>query len=653
MTTLIRKAILVNLLTCILASAYAQKIPIKWGQVDQEDLAMTHYEPDPSASAVVLCDFGELYFHFTNDVPMYTLTHHKRIKILNREGFSEGDISILFHADAKVSKLKAQVIAPDGTKQSLSRQEMYKEKVIDDWYRQKFSFPGLQKGSVIEYRYEMSYTYTAAIPKWRFQEEIPVRWSEYRIEMLDWLDYASYTQGRQPDIVEQNPSSRVLAIYGTESLTVPTKHLRYVMKDIPALKEEPFITNMEDYYAMIRFQVKGIQPPTSSYQSFARSWAELAGDYKKEVDWDKKSQIKDLLKVVTPAVNQADSPQEKIVVLYQFLSNNIEWDGTYSFLPEQKLEDCFTNSKANSGELNLLLIALANQFDIEAYPMLISTRSNGKMIPWNQDLSQFNHVIAIVKIGEDMQAFDVGDPLRPMSHPRINALNQQGWIADPAKPQWVGIPNPGNKSTQMFQLSINESGNMIGNFSGRYEGYTTISSRRSIQSKGAKAYLTESMRAHLPEITIDQENIKNVEEVNHPLSITFNCEIADMIQENGDFLYISPVLLPEYTENPLKLEERTFPVDLAHTANDRYILMLDIPEGYAVEELPEKIRMTLPNSGAIFDFSCIEIGNKVKVTSTLRFSQVEFLPAEYKALKNFFNLIIEKQEEQIVLKKKT
>ena len=56
------KALLSFFLSWISLAAFPQDPPIKWKEIAMEDLQMTEYPPDPSASAVILCDYGQRYF---------------------------------------------------------------------------------------------------------------------------------------------------------------------------------------------------------------------------------------------------------------------------------------------------------------------------------------------------------------------------------------------------------------------------------------------------------------------------------------------------------------------------------------------------------------------------------------------------------------
>ena len=49
----------------------------------------------------------------------------------------------------------------------------------------------------------------------------------------------------------------------------------YKMDDIPALKVEPYITTMGDYYAKIQFQLQSIEYPNSPLRNIDNTWAKV------------------------------------------------------------------------------------------------------------------------------------------------------------------------------------------------------------------------------------------------------------------------------------------------------------------------------------------------------------------------------------------
>ncbi|MEM6699159.1 MAG: hypothetical protein AAF599_12225, partial [Bacteroidota bacterium] len=120
----------------------AQKAPMKWGKVEEADLQMTSYLPDSQANAVVLCDYATYSFDFGTDENLYRVSRHRRIKILTRAGFDEGDVIIPYYKRGGAGlTVKAQVIQPDGSKVDISKKEMFDEQVYESRYNKRIAFP--------------------------------------------------------------------------------------------------------------------------------------------------------------------------------------------------------------------------------------------------------------------------------------------------------------------------------------------------------------------------------------------------------------------------------------------------------------------------------------------------------------------------------
>jgi hypothetical protein len=62
----------------------------------------------------------------------------------------------------------------------LDKKEIFSEKEDQNHVIAKFTLPGVQEGSIIEYAYTITSPYIFNIPSWTFQRnEYPVLWSEY------------------------------------------------------------------------------------------------------------------------------------------------------------------------------------------------------------------------------------------------------------------------------------------------------------------------------------------------------------------------------------------------------------------------------------------------------------------------------------------
>ncbi len=657
---------------CILFyfSLFAQKAPIKWGKVSQADLKMKTYELDQEAEAVVLADYARLYFDFTESGIEYTLDHHVRIKILKKSAYERGDVEIPYYSykkSEKLSGLKAQVILPNGEKISVNKKDIFDEKVDEYWSSKKIAFPSLEEGCIIEYKYSKRSGMIYYLEDWYFQSDIPTRLSEFRTEIPEWFHYVSFDQGLSPKI-ERSETSRTMSTsrlrnsFDTSSsagsLSVNVEVTRYIVENAPALKREPFITTMRDYYSKLSLQLQFVKFPNSVGENVTGNWEKVAKDLEQNlkfgVQLNKKRFTRDLVAAIDPLLADDESDEEKISTIYSYLSQNIQWNKEYG-ITSPSLDEAFRTKSASSGELNLMFIAVCRRFNIEAYPILISTRNHGRTMEYYPKLDQFNHVIAYAKFGEKESLFDVGSPTRDPKLLRMNSLNYRGWLVDGEKSQWIEIPGGSDTEVAMANLTLEENGNVFGTINKSLKGYCAMDGRTNFHKFKGEDHkdIREEWQEAFPDINIKSINFENEQMVSKPLKCNLDIEIPEAAQANGEFIYLSPMLGLGYDENPLKQEERTFPVDIALKSKNQFILNLTIPNDYVIEALPEAINLKMDGKGGAFQYLVSHNGQTIQVISKVSIKKLHYEPEEYGIIKNFFDIIVEKHGEQIVLKKKS
>lgn len=640
----------------------AQETSIKWGKIPEEELKMTSYAQDTAAAALVLADIGYFTYDLRAPDQLTELNVHRRIKILKRSGFSEGDIEIPYYSKDRyqdIVQLKAQIINPDGSKRNIEKKDFFEEKTAEGYTTKKFTFPEVQIGSVIEYSYVMQTKDWFRVPTWYFQTDIPVRLSEYVLNIPEFLEFVIISRGRTLDRNEQFFESNALGV----------RNRKYILavKDAPALKEEAFITTMTDYMAHVLFQISGTvqndirKPVLSDWPTVAKQLMEHES-FGKRIE--RKVNFNDAYEKIAPLVAAAKTPEEKMKAIYHFVLEHIKWDGTYGIYQNDPLNKVFELKKGDVAGANLLLIGLLKEFGFEAKPMLISTRGHGQPIELYPILSQFNYVLAHVTLNNKVHLLDATHSQRPLGLPAVSALNNKGWVVDPAKPHWEDIAPAKASSTRMFTLVLDEEGKAKGKMVSAYDGYAALEVREELtkkddpqSSKSApdESESDEEVSATLAKIEYDSVVVKNLDDIYKTLAYNAKVNIPESATINGDFIYLNPVLHPAFDENPFKQTVREYPVDIAYPLSHRYVLNLTLPQGYDIEQLPEQVNLLLPNSGGRFVFLISKNTNgaqrSIQINSTIQINQVHFEPEEYVAIKKFFDLIIEKQQEQLVLKK--
>jgi hypothetical protein len=122
---------------------------------------------------------------------------------------------------------------------------------------------------------------------------------------------------------------------------------------------------------------------------------------------------------------------------------------------------------------------------------------------------------------------------------------------------------------------------------------------------------------------------------------------------DDDVVYINPMFGFGLKENPFKSPERNYPVEMPYCLDDTYNFTLYIPAGYELDELPKPVRMRLnADDDGVFEYLVSKSEGVISLRSRLRLNRANYTPDEYEVLREFFNRVVSKHNEQIVLKKK-
>ena len=81
--------------------------------------------------------------------------------------------------------------------------------------------------------------------------------------------------------------------------------------------------------------------------------------------------------------------------------------------------------------------------------------------------------------------------------------------------------------------------------------------------------------------------------------------------------------------------------------------MIQIPEGYQVEHLPQPAVLLLPEKAGSFRYNITQNGNTIYVKANVKFKSAMIGPENYVHLKDFYTKLIEKETEKVVLSKIT
>src|SRR5690606_12665800 len=99
-----------------------------------------------------------------------------------------------------------------------------------------------------------------------------------------------------------------------------------------------------------------------------------------------------------------NTDSEKTEAIFDFVKNRMTWNERYGYDTRDGVEKAYANRTGNVAEINLMLVAMLRMAGLEANPVLLSTRKNGKA-PFPSRM-RLNYVIASVMVDNKLQLLD-------------------------------------------------------------------------------------------------------------------------------------------------------------------------------------------------------------------------------------------------------
>lgn len=604
--------------------SYAEKAPMKYGKVDPADLAMKVYPQDSTASAVLLCNYG--YFDSNN----MQFVHQMRIKILKEEGKERGNF---FVPAAEKTNVKGQTVnlengVPVVTK--LSKEGIFIEKVTKNSYRARVAMPNVKAGSVIDVEF-----YYQGLPSyWSFQETYPVRWSELVLEESTYFSCRKNYSG----YVRLSESSAD----------------RWVAKDVPAFKSEPYIDNYENYLSRFNIEVSSIHIPGQFYRDYATDWFAVARILRSDNDFGGRLEAPNFfLNSVEKEIKAvASTPEQQMRKAYEMVKK-IKWNKESNvWTTDNGLSSCYSKKTGNSAEINVILVALLRKLDIDANPVVLSTRGNGALPPFSVSLEKLNYVVVQAVIGEKTYLLDATEEYLPLGMLPERAINGRGLVVKKEGIIWIDLnPEKKDKSVSIFKMKLSADGKLKGSWEKSFTDYAALDERRDYHKYNSEDDFLKALESEYVGLTVDKFVINDLDSIDRPLNEQFEIELKNKVTRMNDQMFISPILFDKLEVNPFKSPNREYPVDFITPVERMQVFYLELPEGYTVESLPKNIRMNLPDNSAFFSMQSSVSEGAVQVLFKYQIAKPVFVQSQYPDLRVFFDELVKKQAEMLTIKK--
>ncbi len=658
----------------------AQEVPeFKFGKISKEDIQNNTCDIDSSAHAFFLFDQGVSTIDYTPSVGFQIkFNRHCAIKILTKSGYDYANFKIpVYEAtsgrmEEDVTKIKAVTYNLENGKikeTDINKKDIFTEKEDENWSNVSFTLPNVIEGSVIEVEYSITSDFLWNLPTWRFQYDIPSKWSTLRTEIPEYFFYNREMRGyvglfsneqstTERQITFTNISRTSGSLYTAARSNVQTSQVRYrldqevyVAKDIPAFKSEAYIDAEQNYMSAIFFELQSTKFPNDPIKTYTTTWEEICKSLMDDEDFGRQLKAVNPAKDVITGLNlDGLTEQEKSIKIFDYVKNATKWNKQYSKYCNN-VKQVIKEGVGNVGEINMMLINLLDAADIEVYPVVLKTRYAGKLPFYRPSLSSLNYLIAAVKMDDKTYLLDASEKEIPYGMLPKRCINDKGILLhENGSFEWIDLNAKSHSRYTIYgEIDILDGGELNAKINSRHYGYFALDKRQKLDPEEDKNI--ENFEKEHTGFLVENYEIENKEQYDTYLQEKIEGTISNKIIAAGDMMYLNPCLFERFEENPFKIEERKYPVDFTYPLINKIIFSFTIPQDWKVESIPESITYSLPDNAGKFIYNIQQMENKIVFNQSLTITKSLFLPDEYTGLKEFFRLMVDKQNEQIVLKK--
>ena len=654
-----------------ICNAFSQK-NLELGKVTVDELKEKMHPIDTSAVAAVLFQVGRTYFEYSdiNGFGMVTEIDTK-IKIYKKEGYSNASHAYSYFTGGSPSEsvvfskaVTYNLVDGKIQKAKLKSDGEFTENKSKNWFQKKITLPDVKVGSIIEYRVVIRSPYFSTLPEWYFQKEIPVNYSEFLACIPEYYIYNVRNKGYvliTSSVVSKTTSitftNKETGTYGRnskidyEKLDYTETQTRYVAENVPAIKDEAYVNNIDNYTCSIIHELSGRRMPQSSYENFATDWEGVvrkiynADDFGIEVE--KTGYFEKDIDIVLKGLT---TQNEKIDAIFTFVKSRMNWNNNNSYYCDEGVRKAYNDKTGNIAEINLMLVSMLRYSGLEVNPVLVSTRSNG--ITVFPSRTAFNYVVAGVENNNNLILLDA---THKYALPNILPFNALNWVGRIIRKNGTSaevdlMPKWNSKDIINLVASIDNDGKLTGKVRENYFDYNAYAFRERYNAINKESYL-EQLEKKYPGIEIGEYEVLNKTDLSKPIVENYSFTHNNAVEIIGDKMYVSPMFFFADTKNIFTQEKREYPIDFIFPHQDKYNVSFTIPEGYTVETLPQSKSAAMLDGIGSFKYLISNNGNQFQIVYSVDINQAIVGSEYYDVLKNFFKEIVDIHSEKIVLKK--
>jgi hypothetical protein len=637
------------LLACLDAAAQGAVPPLS--KITITDLAEKVHPQDSTAAAAFLQRRGKTWFELSGNTWFMLTEVYVRVKIYNKEGYSYANPEITFYSGDKLAKgyfgeantynLKGGILEKTSFDKATEHEKVIRENVT----QKKITLPNVREGSIIEYKYTITTPYFADFRDFYFQFDIPANDVRYDVWIPSYFYYNIYLKGSKN--IKEAPTSTA----HNKKTDVSEQYRSFTAINVPAVKDEAYVDNIDNYRSTILHELAAVAMPNQPVKYYTSDWKAVAKTIYANEHFGWELRLSSYFENdIDPLLVKGMSDNDKLTVIFDFVKNSMNWNEELGYLCDAGVKKAYLEKTGNVAEINLMLTAMLRHAKLDANPVLVSTRANG--VASYPTRSAYNYVIAAVKLNDKTVLLDATAKYTQPDIIPIRAINWEGrLIKRNGDTEQIDLtPAIVSKESVTVVCTMNPDGSITGKARDQYSDYNAYLFRDKYAGMQQDSYL-EKLESKYKGISVNDYKVANDKDVTKPIVEDYNFTHDMVTDVIGQKLYLSPMLFFKQNENPFRQETRLYPVDFVFPNYDKYAITIKIPDGYAISSLPKSAAISMAENMGSFKYNVQATDNNIQLLATFEIKDAKISSENYKTLKDFYQKMIEKQNEQIVLTK--
>ena len=588
-------------LILLLAPLTARAEEWRWGEIVREELFSPYFAETPDADAVVLLDHG---IARVDDKMRLKFQHHVRTKIMTDKGLDRAVVRIPYPAEDEIKNFRAHTIVPPGNELKVEKQHI-REETDPAGKVMVVTFPGVQKGVVLEWEYELRSDRIDVLPEWRFQGRDPVRVSLFELQAPPGLSYDAcfpWAPGQMPVVVKtmindpENPKRQLEQSAWEQRLQAPVAGMPFV--PYPAEYAVTLHVQLHEYKApnaleeSRRFQTQ--ENKQFQEHAFMRSWTTVGKDLATALD----ATLADAAGVrewaaQDAAVAAAADPAAKAHALFARVRDGLGTDAPRERAVAASPRAVVAAGHGTPTEKNLVLLALLRAESIAAEPVYVRTRTSGRFEERRTDPAQLDRVVLCVPEAGGSAWLDAA-PHCPWGvlAPDVRVTQGVKVVAAGSGVVDVTAPAPESSRSVVTTGALDRNGSFEATSQLTLTGDRALAVRTAVARDGDTAWAEKLVHARFGDsASVESSKVTGLAEPAAPLVVEVKYRVPAFANVTGERVRCAEPFLERVTANPLPETERAIPAELPFRGVSREEVTLALPAGWSMEVVPAEARV--------------------------------------------------------------